>query len=95
MYNILNLQTVGNKFYGLGGMGSAFIYVSDTTGSKWKNIVTDSISNPYALIVTYDSSNNIYVLTTLFGGGSPCIYKSSDQGLSWSHISFNFVLIFR
>lgn len=93
-YNVLKMQST-NILYALGGLNGSFIYVSDKTGSQWKNIATESIARPYVTSIGIRDSNDIFAVGTMFGGNQPRIYRTTNAGISWNVMSESEPLYFR
>ncbi len=82
-YNILNFLKFDNSLFALGGADGPFIYVSDSIGTNWNNIVNSIIVEPYVTKIAIRDSNHIYALATEFGGENAHIYKTTDGGTNW------------
>ena len=80
--NVLRMTGTDNLF-ALGGLGGPFIYASDEAGTVWTNIATDSIQRPYVLRFAQRSESEFFALGTLFGGGSPMLYRTTNGGSDW------------
>lgn len=85
-HNVLKMLS-SNVLYAVGGIGRSFIYVSDSTGNNWMNIAKDAIERPFVVRIAARTSDDIFALATMFGGGSPWIYRSTNGGATWNSAS--------
>ena len=85
-YNVFNVIAT-DKLFAMGGYDSAFLYVSNETGTTWKNISNSEINRPYISLVAERSTNELFALAIEFGGYSPQLYKTTNLGISWEPAS--------